>query len=105
MGVSPAGSKLLGVYPNCKTGQVLPVNSQPFPELPSQSSVPDPQLLQAVPEHTWVVGVHDVVTAYWPFALQVSTECPEHRVAPGTQTPVQDPFTHAEATHADSGPH
>jgi hypothetical protein len=42
---------------------------------------------------------------HWPLELQVCTPLPEHCFAPGTQTPVHVPPTHAEAVHATAELH
>jgi hypothetical protein len=48
-----------------------PLNSHAFPALPSQSSVPAPQLAQVPPEHVWLV-VHAVVVQFVPQLASVA---------------------------------
>jgi hypothetical protein len=42
------------------------------------------------------VPTHVADVPHWPVASQVCAPLPEHRVVPGTQTPVQAPAAHAK---------
>jgi hypothetical protein len=79
--------------------------SQPFVVDPSQLRKPVGQLVHEPPVHVWVFAPHAAGEPHCPPELHVSTALPEHCVDAGTQTPVQPPETHAEATHAEPVPH
>jgi hypothetical protein len=49
--------------------------------------------------------VHATGEPNCPLDEQVCTPLAEHCNAPGSQTPVQAPVTHAEPTHAVATPH
>jgi hypothetical protein len=68
--------------------------------LPSQLRVPDAQLVHAPFVHVWVCAVQAAAEPQVPVDEHVCTALPEHWVEPGTQTPVQAPFTQADDTHA-----
>jgi hypothetical protein len=53
--------------------------------------------MHAPPEHA--DATHGVVEPHVPLELQTSVLLPEHRVAPGVQTPTQLPFEHAWLVH------
>jgi hypothetical protein len=50
-------------------------------------------------------ATHAVVEPHWPLALQTCVLFPWQRVAPGVQTPVQAPLTHAWFVQLLGEPH